>query len=208
MCALSSVIVRVRAADTKLHYYLCKTAACTSTPGVNVYSRKDSSSPFDMFTIFEIENARGKGGRQARFLLNRASTVRLGADGFVSGPRKDNNLKKSVCEHGGWTGSLSEARAKCTADKNCGFIHDADCDGRDWRYCSGSADKQVTGMALACIKVKGGGSDATVGAYSFRNPPNFMPLAGEAYYDFTGFNSAFREPQVSAILAVLLLARV
>ena len=160
-----------------------------------------------MFTIFEIENARGKGGRQARFLLNRASTVRLGADGFVSGPRKDNNLKKSVCEHGGWTGSLSEARAKCIADKNCGFIHDANCDGRGWRYCSGSADQQATGLAMACIKVKGGGSDTTVWAYSFRNPPNFMPLAGEAYYGVVGFNKDLRAPQVSAILAVLLLAR-
>ena len=162
-----------------------------------------------MFTIFEIENARGKGGRQARFLLNRASTVRLGADGFVSGPRKGNSLKKSVCDHGGWIGSLSEAQAKCRADKNCGFVHDANCDGRGWRYCSGLADEQATGLAMACIKVKGGGSDTTVGAYSFRNPPNFMPLDGEAlqYGGRHEFNHAFHAPQVSAILAVLLFDR-
>ena len=191
------------AGDGKSPYERCTTEACTSTPGVTVYSRRDSSTPLDMFTIFEIANATGKGGSQARYLLNRASTVRLGASGFVSGPRKGNALAASVCKNGGWTGTLAEAQEKCEADDKCGFVHDSDCDGRGWRYCAGSADQQATGDALACIKAKGEGADAT--SYSFRNPPNFMPLAGETYYGFDGFNSAFREPQVCALLSVLSL---
>ena len=192
------------AGDNKPPYERCTTAVCTSTPGVTVYSRRDSTTPFDMFTIFEIADGNGKGGSKARYLLNRGSTVRLGTSGFVSGPRKGNALAASVCKHGGWTGTLVEAQAKCEADDSCGFVHDSDCDGRGWRYCSGSADQQATGDALACIKVRGEGAKAM--SYSFRNPPNFMPLAGETYYGFDGFNSAFREPQVCAVVSVLSLA--
>ena len=152
-----------------------------------------------MFTIFEITGATGKGGSQARFLLNRASTVRLGAVGFVSGPRKANGLMGTVCNHGGWTGTLAEAKTKCEADAKCGFVHDADCDGRGWRYCTGTADQQATGDALACIKTKAKPSYANTSSYSFRNPPNFMPLAGETYYGSSGFDSEFREPQVRDI---------
>ena len=187
-------------ADKHSSYERCTTAACKSTPGVNVYKRRDSASPFDMFTIFEITGATGKGGNQARFLLNRASTVRLGAVGFVSGPRKANGLMGTVCNHGGWTGTLAEAKTKCEADAKCGFVHDADCDGRGWRYCTGTADQQATGDALACIKIKGQGSNTNgKRSYSFRNPPNFMPLAGETYYGLGGFTSDFREPQVCAV---------
>ena len=114
--------------------------------------------------------------------------------GFVSGPRKANGVAETVCKRGGWTGTLAEAKAKCAADAECGFVHDADCDGRSWRYCTGSAEQQATGDALACIKVKAGSANAR--SYSFRNPPNFMPIAGETYYGFYGFDSAFRQPQV------------
>ena len=181
------------AGDPSPVYERCITPRCLSTPGVTVHAHRDSTSPFDMRTIFEITNATGKGGRRARYLLNRASTVRLGATGFVSGPRKANKLAASVCKRGGWTGTLAEAQAKCQAYKHCDFVHDADCDGRRWRYCKGSADQQVTGNALACIKIKVKSSGMS---YSFRNPPNFMPLAGEIYYGSEGFTSDFRKPQV------------
>ena len=152
-----------------------------------------------MSTIFEITNATGKGGSQARYLLNRASTVRLGATTFVSGPRK--NGKLAVCKQKGWTGTLARAKARCEAADDCGFVHDSGCDGRRWRYCKGSPDEQKIGNAHACIKVKVKPSGRS---YSFRNPPNFMPLAGEIYYGSEGFGSAFRKPQVRGIIADLL----
>ena len=180
-------------------YKRCFTTACKSQPGVIVHKHRDSSLPFDTNTIFEIVNATGKGGGRARYLLNRASTVRLGANGFIAGPRK--NGKIAICKQNGWVGTLAKAQARCEADPDCGFVHDSGCDGRRWRYCKGSADAQRVGNAHACIRIKVKSSGRS---YSFRNPPNFMPLAGEIYYGSEGFDSAFRKPQVRGVGADLI----
>ena len=90
-------------------YSKCVTALCKSAAGVTVHTKGDATT-IDADTIFELSAQPGV-GRRARFLLNRASDVQLGAE------------------------------------------------------------------------------------YAFRNPPNFMPLAGEKYYGKSGFTANFREPQ-------------
>ncbi|KAK3258027.1 hypothetical protein CYMTET_32911, partial [Cymbomonas tetramitiformis] len=51
---------------------------------------------------------------------------------YRSGPRAVND--RTNCNS--WTGTLEEAKIRCDADTTCTVLHDCDCDGNDWRYCS------------------------------------------------------------------------
>ena len=92
------------AGDGKPPYERCTTAACTSIPGVAVYcATLPLLSICSQFLRSPMRQAKEEWS-QARYLLKRASTVRLGASGFVSGSRKGSALAVSVCKNGGWTG--------------------------------------------------------------------------------------------------------
>ncbi|CAE7232846.1 unnamed protein product [Symbiodinium sp. CCMP2592] len=74
---------------------------------------------------------------------------------YTNGPQVSNDAL-SKCET--WTGSLAAAVKKCDDSASCLSLHDAFCDGREWRICSVTAEtlKSVdAGATDACTKVKG-----------------------------------------------------
>ena len=57
------------------------------------------------------------------------------------------------CDNAGSTyGTLAQAEAWCDADPACTWLHDWDCDGQNWRYCTGTR-VEVSG-GEACTKNK------------------------------------------------------
>lgn len=73
---------------------------------------------------------------------------------YTNGPQVSNDAL-SKCET--WTGSLAAAVKKCDDSASCLSLHDAFCDGREWRICSATAEtlKSVdAGATDACTKVK------------------------------------------------------
>jgi hypothetical protein len=53
-------------------------------------------------------------------------------------------------------GTLEQAQAKCDADATCGWLHDFNCDGRYWRFCSNDATdaNMPVGDGKACAMKK------------------------------------------------------
>ncbi|CAE7244822.1 unnamed protein product [Symbiodinium pilosum] len=74
---------------------------------------------------------------------------------YTNGPQVSNDAL-SKCE--AWTGTLAAAVKKCDESGSCLSLHDAFCDGREWRICSVTAEtlKSVdAGATDACTKIKG-----------------------------------------------------
>ena len=54
-------------------------------------------------------------------------------------------------------GSLEWATSKCTETVNCGWIHDYNCDNKNWRFCFNiDVNDYIQPNEKACAKVKSG----------------------------------------------------
>ena len=55
---------------------------------------------------------------------------------YYDGPRVNNDLYlTSQCGGMKWYGTLDEAQARCNMDPSCGWLHDTNCDAKEWRAC-------------------------------------------------------------------------
>ena len=73
--------------------------------------------------------------------------------------------------------TLEEATAMCEADPNCGWLHDYNCDGNNWRVC-GPKSSMIVGDGKACTRIKSG--NATVeelAAFKDSQLPKALALA-------------------------------
>merc|ERR1712012_120542 len=73
---------------------------------------------------------------------------------YITGPHISNAILGTYCSTAHFR--LEGAQQKCTDDSTCLFIHDYNCDGWGWRYCSGDVH-QIQSLDLgtdACTQVK------------------------------------------------------
>ena len=52
-------------------------------------------------------------------------------------------------------GDLTWAKQQCDKDKACRWLHDMDCDNKNWRFCSGVDIEDYKGSG-GCSKIKTG----------------------------------------------------
>lgn len=57
-----------------------------------------------------------------------------------------------------WKGTLAKAQGKCSNLAGCIGVHDADADGKDWRYCKDIDKQEAGGADVAVVYLKAGGS--------------------------------------------------
>merc|ERR1712012_511918 len=73
---------------------------------------------------------------------------------YITGPHISNAILGTYCSTAHFR--LEAAQQKCTEDSTCLFIHDYNCDGWGWRYCSGDVHQiqSLDPSTQACMKVK------------------------------------------------------
>eukprot|EP00808_Paulinella_micropora_P009603 g9125.t1 len=69
-----------------------------------------------------------------------ASDFITAPEGVAYGSQFTTSNDYSKCNN--FLGTEAEARARCNADETCRYLHDHNCDGQSWRYCSSITPQQ------------------------------------------------------------------
>ena len=105
---------------------------------------------------------------------------------YAAGPIVANS-DQNLCRDSGTSVDLATAEGLCSADPECEWLHDADCNGYGWRTCGSKRDNvtnQVVWTAtsadtgLACSRLKGPGTEG------WHRWTGSMPIAAGSDYEW------------------------
>jgi len=90
-------------------------------------------------------------GLACTFKKNNPQYIPPTSSDYPTSSNVGNSAHSGACS--GSVGSLEWAKLQCDGDAECSWLHDYDCDGNAWRYCSGAFPSEA-GDGLACTMTK------------------------------------------------------